>query len=306
MTTTARVPVYADRLNPGIEELCFSGWSCHLSGFISDVWMFATVGIAVGLIIGTLLYLQSARSKLDQERSRTAAEREAFRKFANRIADLPANHQPSPSAMGGVTTLTTPIPTTNAIGDVKDAYRETVMAVPHYEEEYGETLTEHMAGEFGPDVATSVSTASEISPVLQRLLVSKARESATERDTLMRSLAREQRSLNEAEETFSEIYSALSAFHPDKLHECEYSALQDRWAELETHERVSTEALEARQEDIKKNPMRGNMDDDAPSFFEYVYQSLEVDFPVLATGSSILDQIQTSKSTVARIATTRN
>lgn len=304
MTTASKIPVHADRVNPGFEELCFSGWSCQLSALLSDVWIVLVVGIAVGLLVGTLVYLKSARTDLTEEQSRTAAEREAFLEFANRVADLSAESRPkmSRASTGGAVAMATTGPSANALAEVNAAYRETVMAVPHYEEEYAEPLAEHMATEFGPEVATSVSTARDLSTMLQRTLVSKARASAKERERLMQTLSREEDSIIEAEETFDEIHSGLTAFHPRKLEDCAFSTLQNRWEELENYERRSTDALSARQETIRTHPFGGLESNDGLPFFEYLYHSVDVNYPVLATGTEILEQIQTSKSTIARIA----
>lgn len=41
------------------------------------------------------------------------------------------------------------------MADVQKAYRETILVVPHYEEEYAEPLVENMAQEFGVDFYVS-------------------------------------------------------------------------------------------------------------------------------------------------------
>lgn len=308
MSTAAQIPVYASRLEPGVEELCFSNWTCHLSTIISDVWSVIVIGMAVGLVFGSFVLLKAAKANVSKERSRTAAERDAFVRFAERVKELPASRpmKTEPASSGGVATLATTTRPSRTLEAVRSAYRQTVMAVPHHEEEYDDSLIENMATEFGTDVASSVAEGTELSPLLKRMLASKARKSALDRGALLDAISREEQSLAETSESLSEVQDSLSAFHPDKLRNSGFSKLKDRWDELGVLEDRTTAVLNERQRHLLREPYGGVGKTGVPSLVDYLYQTLEVDHPVLATGAEILDQIRTSRATVSRVAATRS
>lgn len=308
MSTTTGIPVRADRFDPGLDQICFSGWSCQLTSILGDFFAFVAVGVAVGLVIASLAYLRSAKSAVDEEQSRTAAEREAFIQFGRTVAEL--NTQTSASSPvavhDGGTVIASPETEPAGIDEVRAAYRDTVMSTPHYEEEYNEPLEENMAIEFGRDVAASVANGTKLTPFLQRLLVLKADKAAHELQSFIQALSRERDSILKAEDTFEDIQSTLSNFHTDKLREVEFENLAIRWEELDELESECLEAVQTRQKRIENEPLADSVPEDEPSIFEYVYQSLEVDYPILATATDILNQIQTSRQTLTRIALTRN
>lgn len=308
MSSTTGIPVPANRFDPGLDQICFSGWSCQLSSMLGDFLVLVAIGVAVGLIIASLAYIKSAKSAVEEEQSRTAAEREAFIQFGRTVADLNAQTSTSsPVAIhdGGAVIARTESGSAG-IDEVKGAYRDTVMSVPHYEEDYNEPLEENMAVEFGRDITVTVANETKLTPVLQSLLVSKANKAAQDRQSFMRALARERTSILEAEESFDDIQSTLSNFHPHELREGEFENLATRWEELDELESQCMEAVQTRQNRIESEPLADTVPEDEPSIFEYVYQSLEVDYPILATATDILDQIQTSRHTLTRIASNRN
>ena len=83
------------------------------------------------------------------------AEIEALEAFDDRLATIPVEPPPGADATRSPPGLSpgldrAPSP---ALGRVREAYRETVMAVPHYERVYGESLAENLAAEFGPGLS---------------------------------------------------------------------------------------------------------------------------------------------------------
>lgn len=308
MSTTSRIPVHAKRLDPGIESLCSTSWSCQLSTYISEIWLLIAIGLAVGLVFAALVYLRDAKSSLVEEQSRTAAEERAFRQFADRVANIRTSPGANPghSINGGVSAIVTSQLPSGSLESVREAYRDTVMAVPHYEEEYDESMVESMAIELGEDIAKSVSNGRELSPLLQQALVSKAIRAATDRESLMGALDREGKSLYQTEDTFSEVQSTLSKYNPYELRKEPFETLELRWDELGNLERRCEETLEARQGHLRGEPLERYAKDDRPTLAEYLYQSLDVDYPVLATVAEFLDQIETSRQTISHIVSSRN
>lgn len=106
--------------------------------------------------------VRSAISTVETERERITTERDALSTFLDRVSDLdvltgdrhsdqarypPARSLVTPERAGHAT---------SSLACVRDAYRDTVMSVPHYQDDYGDTLPESLAEEFGHEIATAV------------------------------------------------------------------------------------------------------------------------------------------------------
>lgn len=105
------------------------------------------------------------------ERAEVAAERDAFAAFAERVEACPT---PSPSSVASgsvpraVTTRSDDAP--DHAARLRRAYRETVMAVDHYDVVYDEPLVVNAAAELGPDAATVLDGGVPISSACKRTL----------------------------------------------------------------------------------------------------------------------------------------
>ncbi|WP_135365379.1 DUF7260 family protein [Halosimplex halophilum] len=149
---------------------------------------------------------------VDTEIEYTADERAAFDRFRARLSKVEpwtpatadgnaidaANAGTGPGAAGSAPTLaaTRSEPRAGAgLRTVRTAYRETVMAVPHFEAEYDETLRESLAAEFGADVAAQVVDGARLTPPLYRALGAAVDRAVDERQRFRRTLERERDSL---------------------------------------------------------------------------------------------------------------
>lgn len=94
--------------------------------------------------------LSTGKSIAARERDEVDAEREAFEQFAAAIADVSAISPKTPAPPMGNMISKAP---NRKSDDLREAYRETVMAVPHYDDVYDEALEENLVAEFGPEFA---------------------------------------------------------------------------------------------------------------------------------------------------------
>ena len=94
--------------------------------------------------------LADAQSVVHREATEIDTEREAFDQLAQQVTDIETvpDRQPKPQAH----TLTVKSQL-QAADQLREAYRETVMDVPHFEDVYGESLETNVAAELPPDVA---------------------------------------------------------------------------------------------------------------------------------------------------------
>lgn len=303
MSASSAVHVNAYAVDPALQDLCHSWWSCQFATMVSDLVLLGLVGASALAVLGVVANLRAARDAVEEERSRTAAERDAFRSFARCVSDLTPDsvqaQHPGGGSMAAVSVGA--VGSTAGLAKVRASYRETVMAVAHYDEEYGESVVEHMAAELGEDVASSVESGSSFSPLLQRMLVARAEEAMSRRDAFLGSLDREAESLHVAGSKLAEIDGALDQYREPALHAASYEELVARWDRLDGLADRCGEVLDARQARLRDEPLTGA----TPSFSEYLYDGLPVDHPVLAAGTALLDRIDAARQTLVREAVHR-
>jgi hypothetical protein len=63
----------------------------------------------------------------------------------------------------------------SASEQIRTSYRETVMVVPHYNDEYDESLAANLNAEFGPDLATPIIENERVTPQLRNGLLTASR-----------------------------------------------------------------------------------------------------------------------------------
>jgi hypothetical protein len=302
MATAGEVPVYADNIDPVLAEFCHSGWVCQVAGLVSDLWSILMLGLFAFVLLVAVGYLDAARPIVSEERSRTAAEREAFLAFAQQVADL----SPAPSATseisvgGGALAHRATEGQSTGLDAVRRAYRDTLMALDHYEDDYDEPLAANMAVELGEDIAGMIETGSELSAPLQQALVAQAKAAAAERARFMDSLNREAEDLRNAEQIFSTIEKGLEQHQSVNLHKATFGELSVKLETLDELENQCEAVLSDRQVSCRDHPIDRATSAEAPSLLDYLYEPLEVTYPVLATGTELLDRIETARRGITK------
>lgn len=227
-----------------------------------------------------LTRIPEALGRVQEERSRTGAEREALGAFATRLETMATDTQPSPKQPGrGRLGLSEDSSQSGvAMERVRDAYRETVMATEHYQEDYGESLGANVTGEFGPDLATAIVHGETLTPQLQQTLIAASHTAVNERNSYLQTLTTEHKSLQTAKrhlhthsETLDRLRDHLKTPEP-------FSALIETHAHLENLTADCTRLLEDRQATLTNQPH----DDHHHHLTEYLYRDYPWTYPVLA------------------------
>lgn len=282
-----------------VEEVCRAALGCGHADVLFHLLLFFATGLLTLFVVAAIVHLREARAAVSEERSRTAAEHDAFAAFTRRIAALDAkatSAQPTTSA-GPVATMTAETrPPDHSLQRVAEAYRETVMAVPHYDEDYDESLSTNMAAEFGEEVAAAVVGGSRFTPQLKRALVEASHDAKDRRRELLTGLDREAEDLDEAGETFADVDATLESMDDRPLSERSFDDLVSVWRRLGDLEDRCTRCVDRRQERIHEWSMGGPRIADAPTLHEYLYQPLAVTYPILAEGTALVERIHTARS----------
>jgi len=254
-------------------------------------------------------HIERALDIVGAETALLRRERKAFERFLRRVetaqvgtAAGEAAGQTAPGGSGGA-----PANSTLVAGDVPDglkevrtAYRETVMAVPHYGREYGESLAEHAAAELGEVVAAQLVSGAAPARVVERAVVEAAGEARDSRKRLVTVLDRERESLRAVETDLDDIEQSvydLGRRVPAATHSDELAAID---ADLEEAERRCTDLLDRRQELLHGRSMAAVSGIEGDSLVRYLYGGLETRCPALADIAACLDSIRAHRTRCLR------
>jgi hypothetical protein len=223
----------------------------------------------------------------------------------------------SPAAIGtpggsGTPGAVSPVNETVTDGQLErigDAYRGTVMSVPHYEAEYEETVPESLAAELGPDTATSLAANGTLSPPAKRTLVRRSRKAAVSRESLADAIETERDALDETLEELTAIDRRRRRLvdHLSEIDGDASGAAIDVWERLEDLESELGEIATERQRTLREPPSQVDSTIDVSgemAFYDYLYGPTDgPNHPVLSQIAALSATVREDRNRIAaRIA----
>lgn len=275
---------------------CSGAFGCLEAIAGSLVALLLWAGLATGLLFAPRTNVRAALAALRREREAIAAEQDALSAFATRIEELPAAG-PAPTVEGGgvgVVSATKSQP--RGMAKVREAYRETLMDVEHYDRDYGESLPENLANELGDGVAGAVLANDGLSPQIKRALLQSAEEGHTRRDRYLETLDRERERLDEAGDSLETAAACCEAADGDRLRRRSFEELQDRYERLDDGRETLTATLQQRQTQLQEGVTFGWQRCDSESVYRYLYRNIDATYPVLADGTRVLQHMDDVES----------
>jgi len=250
--------------------------------------------------LGKLQYLPKAREAIARERRYLDAERDSFLAFHDQIRSL----RPASLATSGESStrqtqsmiLSDPDADSVSLDSICDAYRESVMSVDHFEEEYDESLQRHMAAELSVEIAQAVTSQQTLTPLLKQSLIRASQTAVVRRDDLLTELSAEADSLNEAETKLSRFADATLAV-PEPPISGSFDTLATIWRDMRAMEREYDQYCRERQAHIRDRRVRVGTPDGV-GFCGYVYEDLNVTYPVLMEIVTQLRKLRTRRRCV--------
>lgn len=223
------------------------------------------------------------------ERTEVVAERDAFAAFADRVEACPTRPPSSVASGPGPRAVTTrPDGAPDHAASLRRAYRETVMAVDHYDAVYDEPLAANVAAEFGPDIATVLCGGVPVTSAVRNTLRDAAIDARTEREQFDAILRREHESLANARADLDDVVADLprhGASSPDASHATDGGPPPVPAAELLRRcERVSEE----RQTVIQRQLTLRQVD---TTLCDYLYDEQSWTYPVLSAVATLVDDL---------------
>lgn len=282
--------------------------------------------------------VRAALAALRVERRRTVDERQAFETFRDRVSSIsaegagvdPSTAGPANGAGGvsGGVDGAVGGGTVDAFGDaigrdageigdgvtaaagsglvaVRDAYRATVMSVPHYEVEYDDTYDRSVAAEFGPEMAYALTRTTCFREEYKRSLLTAASTAIEERESFLDAVESEVESVSRAASRLDPIRSEIEAIRDELGVGDEQDEERDGDGDRNGERAAPTfGALDAcrtridslrddcdriaarRQRAVADNERRLALDEgfDLPT---YCYQDLDATYPVLAAVGAV-------------------
>lgn len=220
----------------------------------------------------------TAETLANRVRTEVASERDAFDAFADRVATVTVDSPRPPALMAGSVDTSA---TSSATAALQDGYEETVMAVPHYDDVYGESVAENASAEFGPDLASLLSseTSTTFTRSHRKLLVGAAEQRARDREEFCDRLDSELHSLRSRRQDITTVLenldtSIVPTWYREQFEEELGEVLRTRQSTLGSHSSVSY--------------LNGH------SLCAYLYGEESWTYPVLTAVARLLDSIAVS------------
>lgn len=218
------------------------------------------------------------RARLGSERRAVTEEMDAFEAFLDRIEAV-ATRRPAPTGrVRGIDDRAV----TSGLGAVREAYEETVMAVSHYDEEYGDTYRESVVAEFGPEIGLGLVEGQRFQAHLKRATVEKARSCRTERERFLETLEIESDSIETVGDELQRIEAELREFESGSASTRGYDALEAEWHRLDAMAEEIDRVATARQRAIIRQRREFTIPSSAPDVPTYLYCGFDDDYPLLS------------------------
>ncbi|GAB7093609.1 hypothetical protein JCM30237_07610 [Halolamina litorea] len=268
---------------------CSGAFGCVEAVAGSVLALLLWAGLTTGLLFAPRANVRAAVSALEEEIATVVTEHDALSAFTTRVEKLPTAGPTTTVGAGGVGVVGAGSHSAG-MAKLKEAYRDTVMAVDHYERDYNEPFADNFANEFGEGVAGAVLANERLSPQVKRAVLASAAESRTQRQQYRETLERERERLRSAGDALDRAATRSAELDGDRLRRRPFTELRDRYERLESERCALQSALETRQQELHEGVTFGWQRRDAESVYRYLYRDIDATYPVLADGARVLDR----------------
>jgi hypothetical protein len=235
---------------------------------------------------------------LRTERRQTAAELSAFDAFIDRLQDVPTGRVASPSGPSALTERSSG----GGLASVREAYRSTVMDVPHYDEEYDNDFTEDVTEEFGSTIATILERGGPLDVQTKRTLLALAADSRSRRVTLLDIIDAECESIEAAAERLRPVAEELDTMADVEFRAESFGSLDAYRARLDTLVERCDDAAENRQRALREHRTTAALSEGVAAVPLYLYQGFDSTFPILSFIAALGDRIEAIRSDISHAA----
>jgi hypothetical protein len=250
--------------------------------------------------------LETIQSRHRIERRQIADEQRAFESFAREVRSLPsdAGHQSPVPAIAAQPAAALESSSATGLELVADAYRSTVMSVPHYDEEYGDTYAESVIVEFGPTVGSALTEGSRFDQHCRDALLAAVQQAVAERAELLEVIDIEEDSVEAVSRTIDPVIEGLDSFESVAFDEQDFGSLDAYRARLSVLSERCDRAAADRQAAIRDQRNDLKLPTEAPDVPTYLYRSFETRYPLLSLIATLCERIEQVRRAVETSAAT--
>lgn len=259
---------------------------------LSKIWIFDYQWKQVG-IIGSVLFKPTFATIAEEERKITA-EHQAFSAFEREVQAIKI---PTENIFRKSSQPVQTFETTENRGEIITAYAQTIMAVPHYQDEYDESIEESLVQEFSPEIRTALLTNTMLTPTVKSSLLMHIHQAKEKRIDFLKLLEQEKASL----ESVSKTIQAIQLSEGNRIPTDQDSDIYPVYCDLTNAEEKLTRLHQKRQRDIHSINRNRQTNASQPLLQEYLYQSLSSPFPGLMKTLEIIQSLRKQKQTLAEI-----
>ena len=241
---------------------------------------------------GTPDIIERAINKVGKEQSHLHKECSMFKEFRDEVR------------------LSTPNPSTCSGGSkpaqqILNKYQETVMSLPDHNEAYNETLEENLREEFPPSIADLLILNNPFSSRDKRNFLLEINSSIQARREFDQQLEQEKKSLQAAGTELERIRTELKALSESTIEEQHLENLLDKHETYSALERDCVVLLETRQRNSGDSNRGKATKSMSHELNEYLYNDLETQYPILATGIRAISRIREERKIENNTAVSR-
>lgn len=218
------------------------------------------------------------------ERRRLTDERDAFEGFVDEVRGI------DPRVPDRSTAIASDRPSQTGLDRVRDAYVRTVMAVPHYHEEYGESLEANVAEELGDGVAAGLTTGATLSPYLKRAILEAGRRAIASREDVLETVEAEAEAVERTADRIASIVEELRSALEQPLERAEFNTLRVTRERLGSLRDRALALAAERQATLRAHTRSIPLD--VEDFGAYIYDECETIHPLVSRIAAIVDLIE--------------
>lgn len=224
--------------------------------------------------------ISSAIDVLTIEYTQITEEIQAFEQFREKVSNTSTNIESKNSINNFRCQQKS---TVEGTSKVRTAYRDTIMSVPHYEKEYGDTYLSSVSEELGPDLAIAITESSELTPISKSALINQIDNTIEGRKQLRKTVQSEQDSIESGYNDLYNIGEFIHQYPENKI----FRLNNDQKTKFEAKLSNNIDDLDKisinRQQEINKIQKSAQTNQSHSDLYSYFYQSMSTNYPVLET-----------------------
>jgi hypothetical protein len=231
------------------------------------------------------LYVDDALDTIETERAILTAERDAFEEFLGIVRSI----TPQSATSQSVRSIHTQSGDDDPFQSIQTAYESTVMAVDHYDNEYGESYEESISAEYGPDIATLLITGHVFERHHKQAVTVATEDVIEQRRRLLDALDEEQQSIERFREPVESVTDAIESLETGTLTSASPKLLDGYRRRLDVLESRCHDLVEQRQSEIVDDRRALSLSSNCPDIPSYLYTNLPVTYPIIAPLTTVLE-----------------